>query len=217
MPGAGGQTDVVLDLGDAVDDVTSPTHDLAKDKGGYTLHDANRDLVGMALLLVRVLQELLRDRLGMDAVRHEIVAFVAEHADDLGREGLVQDPHDDLGVGAVALGNGAALDVLARAAADRLDVGQKRLLLLVRLPLLHAPLLLRDSDALLVGESSRVDGRPFRALQDDLTKANTGADRERPPRDVRHLQHLPVVDARRHESRRHVDHQPEPSIPAAPL
>jgi hypothetical protein len=63
-----------------------------------------------------------------------------QHADDLGRERLVQDLHDDLGVGAIALGDGAALDVLAGAPAQGLDVGEKRLLL-VGLGLLHGALL----------------------------------------------------------------------------
>jgi Ca-activated chloride channel homolog len=42
-PGAGGKTDVVLELGDAVDDVASPTHDITKTKAGYTLRDAKSD------------------------------------------------------------------------------------------------------------------------------------------------------------------------------
>jgi Ca-activated chloride channel family protein len=42
-PGAGGKTDVVLELGSDVDDVTSPTHDLVRDKAGYTLHDPKSD------------------------------------------------------------------------------------------------------------------------------------------------------------------------------
>lgn len=42
-PGAGGRTEIVLDLGDAVDDVTSPTHDLAKGRAGYALVDPKSD------------------------------------------------------------------------------------------------------------------------------------------------------------------------------
>jgi len=42
-PGAGGATDIVIELGDAVDDVTSPTHDLVKDKAGWAIHDAKSD------------------------------------------------------------------------------------------------------------------------------------------------------------------------------
>ena len=53
------------------------------------LRDPLRDPVRVALLLVGVLQELLSDRLGVDALRHEIVALVSEHAHDLRRQGLV--------------------------------------------------------------------------------------------------------------------------------
>ncbi|NVB81892.1 MAG: hypothetical protein HOV81_26155, partial [Kofleriaceae bacterium] len=41
-PGAGGKTEVTLDL-EAVDDVASPTHELAKDKAGYHFTDAKTD------------------------------------------------------------------------------------------------------------------------------------------------------------------------------
>jgi Ca-activated chloride channel family protein len=42
-PGAGGKTEIVLELGDGVDDVSSPTHDIAKEKAGYVLHDPKSD------------------------------------------------------------------------------------------------------------------------------------------------------------------------------
>jgi Ca-activated chloride channel family protein len=42
-PGAGGSTEVTLELVDAVDDVTSPTHELVKEKGGYRFVDAKSD------------------------------------------------------------------------------------------------------------------------------------------------------------------------------
>lgn len=42
-PGAGGKTEVVVEYGDAVEDVTSPTHDLAKTKTGYAFTDAKSD------------------------------------------------------------------------------------------------------------------------------------------------------------------------------
>ena len=56
------------------------------------LHDALRDQVGVRLLLAGVLEELVGDGLGVDARRHEVVALVAQDADDLGRERLVQQP-----------------------------------------------------------------------------------------------------------------------------
>ena len=40
---------------------------------------------------------------------------------DLGRERLVQDLHDDFRIAAIALRDGATLDVLARAAAQRVN------------------------------------------------------------------------------------------------
>ena len=42
-PGAGGTTDIIIDLGDTAEDVTSPTHDLVKTKAGYALHDPKTD------------------------------------------------------------------------------------------------------------------------------------------------------------------------------
>jgi Ca-activated chloride channel family protein len=42
-PGAGGKTDVAIQFADAVDDVTSPTHELVKADRGYTFSDAKSD------------------------------------------------------------------------------------------------------------------------------------------------------------------------------
>ena len=58
------------------------------------LDDAFGDPVGMRLLFVRVLEELGLHALRVDALRHEVVPLVAQHADDLGRERLVQHLHD---------------------------------------------------------------------------------------------------------------------------
>ena len=65
------------------------------------LRDPQRDLVGVAELLVGVLEELGRDRPGVEAVGHEVVPLVAEHAHDLGGEGLVEHLDHPLAVGAV--------------------------------------------------------------------------------------------------------------------
>ena len=54
------------------------------------LHDALGDPVGVLLLLGGMLGELRLDRIRRDALRHEVVPLVAQHADDLGRERLVQ-------------------------------------------------------------------------------------------------------------------------------
>lgn len=42
-PGAGGTTDVAIEFADEVEDVTSPTHDLASAGRGYAIHDAKSD------------------------------------------------------------------------------------------------------------------------------------------------------------------------------
>jgi hypothetical protein len=89
------------------------------------LHDAGRDLVGVRLLLVRVLEELGRHRLRVDAGRHVEVPLVAQDAHDLGGQRLVQDLHDGLAVGLVAFRDGTVLDVLARPLPQRLDVGEE--------------------------------------------------------------------------------------------
>ena len=54
------------------------------------LRDAQRDLVGVPQLLVGVLEELGGHRPGVEPVGHEVVALVAEDADDLGGQRLVE-------------------------------------------------------------------------------------------------------------------------------
>lgn len=57
-------------------------------------------------------------RVGRQPGRHVVVKAVAQHADELGGEGFVQDLPDGLEVGAVTLGHRSPLDVLARALAQ---------------------------------------------------------------------------------------------------
>ena len=83
------------------------------------LHDALGDLVGVRLLLVRVVEELLRDALRMNAARHEVVTPVAQHAHELGRERVVEQLEHDAAVGGIARRHRALVDVLARALAQR--------------------------------------------------------------------------------------------------
>src|SRR5262249_43680933 len=85
------------------------------------------DLVGVLLLVLRVLEELRRHALGVDALRHEVMALVAQDAHDLGGERLVQQLHHRVAVGLVAGRHGAARDVLSGPAAQLLDIGQERL------------------------------------------------------------------------------------------
>ena len=97
-----------------------------RDKVVELLNDALGDLVGVGLLLVRVLQELGRHGLGVDAARHEVVVPVAQHAHELGGERLVQHLDHLLAVGTVVLGDRALLDVAARLLAQGLHVGEGR-------------------------------------------------------------------------------------------
>src|SRR5450631_2294185 len=79
----------------------------------------------MLLLLARVLQKLVRDRAGVDALGHEIMALVTQHADNLRRQRFVEKLDRGFGIAAVARGHRAFLDVLARALAQGLYVGEK--------------------------------------------------------------------------------------------
>ena len=74
------------------------------------------------------LASFLRDRLGVHALGHEVMAAIAQHAHDLGGERFVQQLHHGLAIGAIAGGDGTLLDVLACAGANGLDVGQEWLL-----------------------------------------------------------------------------------------
>src|SRR5262249_12608720 len=66
-----------------------------------------------------------RDGLGVDALRHEVMALVSQRTDDLGRERLVEQLHDRVAVCGVPGRDRALLDVLARTLAQRLDVADE--------------------------------------------------------------------------------------------
>ena len=89
------------------------------------LRDAQRDLVGVAQLLVGVLQELRGHRPGVEALGHVVVPLVAQHADDLGGQRLVEHLDHPLAVGAVGVGDRALLDLLPGPLAEGLDVGEE--------------------------------------------------------------------------------------------
>ena len=77
------------------------------------------------LLLGRVLEELRGRELAGAAARREVVALVPQHADDLGRQRLVQQLADLCAAVRVVGRHGAEFHVLAGAGADRLDVGDE--------------------------------------------------------------------------------------------
>src|SRR6185503_16896225 len=90
------------------------------------LGDARRDQVGVLLLIVGMLQELGRHALGVDALGHEVVALVPQHADDLGGERLVEELDHHAAVGVVPGSDRAFGDVLPGPLAQRGDVGEER-------------------------------------------------------------------------------------------
>jgi len=89
------------------------------------LVDALGDQVSMGLLLAGVLEEFRGHGLRVDARGHVVVPLVAKHAHELGGERLVEKTEDGLAVAAIGGGDGALLDVAARAPAELLDVGEK--------------------------------------------------------------------------------------------
>jgi hypothetical protein len=92
------------------------------------LSDALGDAVGVVLLLVGVREELGLHPLRVDPGRGEIVLAIAQRADDLGRQRLVEELHRELAVDLIAGGDRALFDVLARSPTELFDVSQKRLL-----------------------------------------------------------------------------------------
>jgi len=76
------------------------------------------------LLLAGMLEKLLRDPFGVNAVGGKMVPLVAQHAHELGGERLVQHVDDTGKVGLVAARDRSLVDVLAGAPADLGDVGK---------------------------------------------------------------------------------------------
>jgi len=72
-----------------------------------------------------VLEKFLRNRLRMNAPRHEVVILGAEDAHDLGGQGLVENGNNGGAVGLVRIGDRALVHVLAGALANRFDVDAK--------------------------------------------------------------------------------------------
>jgi len=66
------------------------------------LDNALRDEVGMRHFLSRMLKKFGCDRRGVNTRGHEIVALVAQHTDQLGRERFIQDFDYVLTVGSIA-------------------------------------------------------------------------------------------------------------------
>jgi len=87
-----------------------------------------RDLIGMTLLFVRVLQKFCGDALRIDAGSHEIMTPVPEHTNDLGCERFVQKFDYGFAVRTITRCDSTILDVLSGAFAQSLDISEKWLI-----------------------------------------------------------------------------------------
>ncbi len=76
------------------------------------LHDPLGNEVGVGRFLVRVHQEFRGDRGGLQTVGREIVALVAQHAHEFGRQSIVQQLHDGVAVRTVRRCDGTFVEVL---------------------------------------------------------------------------------------------------------
>src|SRR5665647_3480467 len=92
------------------------------------LGDALGRNVGMALLLGRMLEELLGHGLSMNPSGHVVVTFVSQHTDNFRGENLIQYADDRFPVRSVGTGNRAHLHMLARSPAERLNIGDEWML-----------------------------------------------------------------------------------------
>jgi hypothetical protein len=69
----------------------------------------------VALLLLRVLQELALDGLDLQSLGGVVVTLVAHHAQQLGGQRIVEHGDDFLAIAAIAFGDGALDDLGGRA------------------------------------------------------------------------------------------------------
>src|SRR5687767_2882075 len=84
-----------------------------------------RNLIRMPLLVVGMLQKLRRHTFSMNARRHEVMSLVAQHANDFGRQRLVQKFNYGFAISSIAFGNSAILDMFSGAFAQSFYVSEK--------------------------------------------------------------------------------------------
>ena len=89
------------------------------------LHDSLRDKVGVLLLFACMFQKFLGDGARMNTLGHEIVALVSQHTNNLRRKRFVENLDRGFSVAAVSRRHGTVLDMLARALAQCLYIGEK--------------------------------------------------------------------------------------------
>jgi hypothetical protein len=85
------------------------------------LDDPLRNPIGMALFLCRIFKKLVGDSLGVDAPRRVVMPLVAQDANQLRRERLVEEPENGRSVRSVTVRDGPAFDVLVWRARRRIS------------------------------------------------------------------------------------------------
>src|SRR4030095_5468611 len=93
------------------------------------LDDALRDPIGMLLLVLCMLEEFALHTFGAQALRHEVMPFIAPRADHFGGQRVVEEPEHDRSFRFIAGRHGAVFDLTPRAIANHLHIEHKLLLL----------------------------------------------------------------------------------------
>src|SRR6476646_5072969 len=89
------------------------------------LHDSFCNQVRVLLFFIRMFQKFRSHRLSVDAGSHVVMSLVAQHADNLSSQGLVEYADHSLAVRPVAFSDGAILDMLTRPPANFFDIRYK--------------------------------------------------------------------------------------------
>ena len=89
------------------------------------LLNALGDLVGMLAFGVGMLLELVAHGHGVNAGRHEVVVHVAQHADNLGRQRVVQNRDGLIDVAFIGVGYRAFFNLLRGALTDFFHIGHE--------------------------------------------------------------------------------------------
>lgn len=73
-----------------------------------------RDLIGMELFFVGMLQKLLGNTWGIDSICHEIMSLIAQDTNDFCRERFVEDPDNCFTISRISSYDGLLVDMFSR-------------------------------------------------------------------------------------------------------
>ena len=94
------------------------------------LHDSFRNLISVSLFLIGVLEKFRCHCLGMDALRHVVMALITQDTNQFGSKRLIEYTEDSLYIAFIIRRHRTFLDVPPCAAPDLFDIRQERALLL---------------------------------------------------------------------------------------